>query len=111
MNAAPNETRLVSYFVAQLNLQPFTFAWRSSTGAAQTATRLVRFGKKGQGDITGLCRGRFFVVEVKTETGVQSPAQKLFQQHVEHAGGIYIVARSLEDLKPIFDMAYNSFTF
>ena len=43
--------------------------------------------------------GKVINVEVKTETGKQSPAQKEIQQRIEDLGGVYLVVRSLEDFK------------
>ena len=54
--------------------------------------------------------GQFLGVECKAAKGVQSDAQKRMQQRIEHAGGLYIVAHSLEEFKrewgklsPIYD--------
>ena len=38
-------------------------------------------------------------IEVKSERGVQSPAQKGFQDMIEQQGGHYILARSIFDLE------------
>lgn len=38
-------------------------------------------------------------IEVKTPRGVQSEYQKIFQQNIESYGGIYILARGLEDVQ------------
>jgi len=40
-------------------------------------------------------------IEVKAAKGLQSPAQKEFQQEVEQAGMVYVVARSLEDVTKV----------
>lgn len=42
-------------------------------------------------------------IEFKTETGVQSEAQKLFQERLEVMGYKYVIIRSLEEFKEIID--------
>lgn len=46
--------------------------------------------------------GQFLAVEVKSDTGRQSEAQRNFQQMVEAFGGLYILARRVDDLYPWF---------
>lgn len=92
-----SESRLQSYILAQLNQLEGVFFYRSSTGAARTATRLIRFGVPGQADITGVVRGRAVFVEVKTETGRQSELQRAFQERVEAAGGAYLLVKNCDD--------------
>ena len=43
-------------------------------------------------------RGRAMTVEVKSEIGKQQPDQKSFQGAWEKRGGLYIIARSLDDV-------------
>ncbi len=80
-------------------------SWRSNTGAAiwhgAKASGMVRFGIKGQADITGLIRptGRFLAIEVKTKTGRQTKDQKRYQAMVTKYGGVYILARSVADVE------------
>lgn len=59
------------------------------------------YGMPGVADILGIMpdkTGRFLAVEVKTPKGRQSAEQVLFQKRVELAGGVYILARSVEDV-------------
>ena len=62
--------------------------------------KLVKFGLQGSADIIGLMKphGRFLAIEVKTEKGRQSESQKRFQRMIEDMGGLYILARSPEDV-------------
>ena len=54
----------------------------------------------GWPDITGLLPGgKFIGVECKAKRGRQSPAQKDMQEEITRRGGIYVLARSAEDLK------------
>lgn len=59
------------------------------------------YSKKGDPDMICCVKGKFFAIEAKTPTGVQSDWQKLRQREIEKAGGVYILARSLNDVKEI----------
>jgi len=118
----PNETRLQTYFLAQLSQLPgcaviqsdgtlrgdpsfVAVFWRQNTGAARTGDRLIRFGVTGQPDITGAVRGRRVEIEVKTDTGKQSVEQRTFAAHLSQAGELYILARTLDDvLTPVREL-------
>ena len=53
----------------------------------------------GWPDIVGLLpNGRFFGIEVKSSTGRQSPEQKQTQIDIEANGGLYILARCIQDV-------------
>lgn len=54
--------------------------------------------KRGRPDIDGCYRGRFIAVEVKTGRGTVSLEQQAELNAIREAGGIAIVARSLEDV-------------
>lgn len=43
--------------------------------------------------------GKFLAVELKSGIGKQSPDQVLFENAVTQAGGIYILARTVDDIK------------
>jgi hypothetical protein len=54
----------------------------------------------GVADIIGaLPGGRFLAVECKSARGRQTLAQRAFQEAVEKRGGLYVLARSIEDLE------------
>jgi hypothetical protein len=55
----------------------------------------------GVADIIGLLppAGRFLAVECKSDRGRQSPAQKEFHAMTERSGGLYVLARGVEDLR------------
>ena len=73
--------------------------WRNSVGAAKSrGGRFVQFGLPGSADILGIARGgRFIAIEVKSDRGQLSPEQRAFKAMVERFGGIYVVARCVED--------------
>ena len=78
------------------------YAWRNNSGALRDpGGRLVKFGHPGSADILGVLpgSGRILCIECKTPEGRQSKPQKLFQKMIEQSGGVYILARSVDDLQ------------
>jgi len=68
-------------------------AYRAGTFGADTVP-------VGWPDITGLLPdGRFIGVECKSSTGRQSPAQTRMEEEIRRRHGIYILARSIEDVE------------
>lgn len=71
------------------------FHWRNNSGARGG----VRYGCPGSPDIIAILPGGTFLgIEVKTPSGKQSSIQAAFQHLVEEAGGLYIIARSVNDV-------------
>lgn len=93
-----NEAALQRVLLARLNQIPGVECWRANTGAAMARGRRIHFGKKGQGDISGLIApsGRRLEVEVKSDNGQQSPEQIAFQRLIESHGGLYVLAHDLD---------------
>ncbi len=93
------EAVLQRLIIARLNLIPGVHVWRNNTGAGQRAGGgLIRFGVPGQGDISGIGpRGVRLEVEVKSATGRVSEDQVAFGQMISLHGGLYVVARTLDD--------------
>jgi hypothetical protein len=61
---------------------------------------VVSFGVKGQGDLSGILDGGYRLeVEVKSSTGKQNKDQEIYQRVIEAKGGLYILARSIEDVE------------
>lgn len=61
--------------------------------------RYMTFGFPGAADINGMLRGgRRIEVEVKAEDGVLSPEQRRFGEAVNGGGGLWLQARSLDDV-------------
>lgn len=92
--------------------------WRMNTGAAKFSGRLVQFGVPGQADLTGIlpvevtcprCMeliarlGVRLEIEVKSETGRQEEEQRNYQAIIERFGGLYVLARSVEDVRNAID--------
>ena len=76
-------------------------AWRNETGLALSPNgHMIRYGLVGSCDILGICRGgRFLGIEVKTGSGRLRKEQEAFRDMIQRFGGLYILARSLEDVK------------
>jgi hypothetical protein len=55
--------------------------------------------QKGANDLVVIIKGLHIGIEVKTEGDTQSKAQKEFQAKVEKAGGIYLLAYSIDDIQ------------
>lgn len=61
--------------------------------------RVIASAPEGTPDLLGvIAPGRAFAIEVKTEKGKQRTAQVAWQKAWEKRGGIYILARSLDDV-------------
>jgi hypothetical protein len=61
--------------------------------------RVIQSAPEGTPDLLGVMSpGRAFAIEVKAEKGRQRTAQVAWQNAWEKRGGIYILARSVEDV-------------
>jgi len=91
-------------------VQKACLAWLRAQGAlvavtdAGAAYRAGAFSgdaiPAGWPDLTGLLPdGRFIGVECKANRGRQSPAQKAMEREIRKRSGIYLLARSVEDLQ------------
>lgn len=98
-NSAEHSKLLNEILLAFGGRQDLTL-WKNASGAVKIGDRFLRFGLKGSPDILGIADGgRFVGIEVKTGTGRQTPEQKLFQAMTFRRGGVYIIARSLDDVE------------
>jgi hypothetical protein len=96
------ESAVQAAILAYLGSRSDIMFWRNNTGAVRIADRFVQFGTKGAPDIlcvqapTGRCVG----VEVKREGGGSvSAAQRRWGEQLTSAGGLYVVARSVEEVR------------
>ena len=116
------ESTLQAQILQKIGCLEWLRVWRNNTGMAWMGNRVekpfkpttitvspgdvvirqarpVRFGAKGSPDILGLDNdGRFVSIEVKTPTGRQSKEQQNFEKMVKTQNGIYILARSADDV-------------
>lgn len=53
---------------------------------------------KGTPDIIAIINGKFVGIEVKTKTGKMSADQVLFKKRLEANGGVYVLARSVDNV-------------
>jgi hypothetical protein len=100
------ESDLVQAILLTFGARPDCRIWRANTGAMRDASgRVIRFGVPGQADISGLLAptGQRLEIECKSRTGRQSPEQVAWQAMIERHGGIYILARSLDDVRAVLD--------
>lgn len=78
------------------------FHWRQNNGAtydAKLGFYRSHTGMKGVPDIICVIDGQFVGIECKGPRGKQSADQILFQKRLEFAGGKYILAKSVDDVR------------
>jgi hypothetical protein len=104
-----SEHRIQHDILVALGRRPELRLWRQNTGAVKVEDRFIRFGVKGCADILGLIAptGRLLAIEVKGPHGKLSPAQEAFGVMVRRFGGLYVVARSVEDAVTAVEAALN----
>lgn len=74
--------------------------WRNNVGRATYGTARVQYGLGlGSADLVGLLvpSGRGVAIEVKTPVGRLSPVQVAWRGAWERAGGLYVLAHSVEE--------------
>lgn len=104
MNRTKPHEELVRRILAEIGARKDLRVWKANTGAVKTDGRFIRFGLPGMADITGiLAGGRRLEIEVKTGSARQTTQQKNFQEMIEHFGGIYILARSVDDVTTVLN--------
>jgi hypothetical protein len=109
-----SETAIMQDIRLALGQSPGIKMFRQNVGAYKDprSGRVIRYGLVvGSGDLIGWQSvviteamvgqrfARFLSVEVKTPTGRLSPEQETWRQAVLKAGGIAVVARSVDDIK------------
>ena len=79
------------------------FCWRNNTRCLRVGGRLMQFGKVGSADILGILKpsGRFLAIEVKKPGEKPSDEQIAFLWAIRDAGGVAIVAYSLDDVRKV----------
>ena len=78
------------------------FHWRQNTGAMRGEHKgkkwFVQFGDKGSPDIFAVIDGNIYGIEVKSPKGKMSESQKDYEERFVAAGGVYILARDVDDV-------------
>lgn len=100
-----SEQHLVADILAKWGAHPRVRIARINTGAAKMHGRFVRFNPPGTADIVGIIApsGRMLMIECKSPTGKQRDDQKTMQKVVDKFGGLYILARSVEDVDVVLN--------
>jgi len=94
------EKQIQNAILRAFGTDPQLRLWRANVGVARMGHRVVRFGVPGQADLTGILPGGLRLeIEVKSANGRQSTEQRAFQRMIERFGGLYILARSVEDVR------------
>lgn len=99
------EADILKSVIRFLKIHP-SVAWaeRMNVGAQAIDGRFVRYGFPGCSDIIGqIMDGRFLAIECKATRGRVTAAQEAFLGAVAKAGGVALVARSVEDVAGVLD--------
>lgn len=64
--------------------------------------------KPGDPDMIACVNGMFIGIEAKTYEGTQSNIQKLRQRQIEDNGGVYIIARNVDDVAETVNKYYKA---
>ena len=96
MNNSAAHTALVNDVLIEIS--PLGLAYKNNTGAIKTEDRFIRYGLQGSSDIIACIKSRFVGIECKTGTGRVKKNQGDFATALTSAGGLYIVARSVDDV-------------
>jgi hypothetical protein len=82
-----------------LQVSPLGLFWKNNTGVLRDRDdRPVKYGLPGSSDILGCVKGRFIGIEAKVGRDRQRENQSFFALAVRNAGGLYILARSVDDV-------------
>lgn len=96
------ESDLVQSILVRFGSRPTLRLWRANVLVARDQSgRVVKAGIKGQADISGILApsGRRIEIECKTQTGRQTDEQRAWQWMIERMGGLYVLARSTDDVE------------
>jgi hypothetical protein len=86
-----------------IEVSVFYSNYNNATNAHGGMAGAAQGRKSGVSDLTWIRpKTNVLYIELKTQTGRQSKAQKLFQKMVEWAGQEYIICRSINEVEAIF---------
>lgn len=95
------ESVIQAQILEAIGALPWLRVWRNNTGAlTDKRGQLITFGLRGSADIFGVMApdGRFLAIEVKNQKGRQTQQQAAFEKMVSSMGGLYVLARSVDDV-------------
>lgn len=96
------EKKLQNAILLRFATRPDMRLWRANTGhgISMDGKRHLSFGIPGQADLSGILRdGRRLEIECKSPNGQQSEEQRNFAAMIRQFNGVYILARSVEDVE------------
>ncbi len=70
--------------------------------------RVKSSAQVGTSDISATIDGKSVKIEVKIGSDRQSKAQKLYQQQIERAGGVYFIASSFQSFYDWFNLKFGT---
>ena len=115
MSLSPTEKQIHKSFVQWLYLQdrlgkiPWLWFHVPNEGNRTKHEKLLRYKlglRAGIADLIFVGR-KSFMVEIKTQTGRQSPAQKLIMAECFKKGVNYYVVRSFDDFREVLNKEYS----
>jgi hypothetical protein len=99
-----SEQQITDSIVEYLRMVGNSDCYESSNPGRIRNRKVVAKAKRlGISDLIWVYHGIYIALEVKTETGKQSPGQKLFQHDIQTAGGLYYLVTSIHDVIKIID--------
>lgn len=103
------EKKLQNVIIDLLNINGVGFFWQNDSFGIKGRKRENRYRPNGVPDILGIVDGRFIAVEVKGPRGRLSDSQIKFKNAFQANGGVYILARSISDVRPLLtrDISWN----
>jgi VRR-NUC domain len=97
------ETEIQAAICDYLALKGYLFSRTNNAPIYDTARKafrkLPKYTRKGWPDICLITGGKFYGIEVKTDIGRLSPEQKELGSEIISNGGMYVVARSIDDVQ------------
>lgn len=99
------ESDVVAAILKHYEKHPTVKIWRQNSGAVRRRGRMVQFGKKGAGDLTGIIApsGRRIEIECKKSGNRTKPDHAQKQQEyadmIRANGGVYVLAYCLLDVQ------------
>ena len=107
MNLA--EKRTQNDILRTFGTLPWLRIYRRNVGVFKAGKRVVRCGEPGMADLWAIVNGLHIEIEVKSPTGRQSADQRNWQATIEKHGGVYILARSAQDVWDALEARYGRF--
>lgn len=93
----------MSNFLKEKHIENRIKSYLKSKGAYFVKYFGNSFSQAGVCDLLVCYKGRFIGIEVKNEKGKTSPLQEVNLKQIKEAGGISLVARSVEDVQKVID--------